>query len=101
VIGLQPKRHDRMMTSNSSLSFLPVVLYHSGGLYSTSLAVSDLNGDGKSDLAVVDFGSGTVDVLLGNGDGTFQPAVSYGSGSYWAVSVAIANLNHDGKPDWR
>jgi hypothetical protein len=76
-----------------------VVTYKSGGQYATSLAVSDLNGDGNPDVAVVNFGSGTVGVLLGNGDGTLKAAVSYGSGSYWAVSVAIADLNGDGKPD--
>jgi hypothetical protein len=96
---LQAKGSVSGSSQPSSPLFLPVVTYDSGGHYATSLAVSDLNGDGKPDAAVVNNGSGTVDVLLGNGDGTFRPAVSYGSGSYWAVSVAIADLNNDGKPD--
>ena len=41
------------------------------------MAAGDLNGDGHPDLAVVDYTSGNVDVLLGNGDGTFQTAVPY------------------------
>ena len=31
-----------------------------------------VNGDGKQDLAIVDFNT-TTEVFLGNGDGTFQP----------------------------
>ena len=36
--------------------------------------MGDFNGDGKLDLAVANYGSNTVSVLLGNGDGTFQGA---------------------------
>jgi len=88
----------------SGLSFAPVVTYASGNEPS-SVAVADVNGDGKPDLVVVNYvvgngnGSGSVGVLLGNGDGTFQTAVTYGSGGYEAVSVAVADVNGDGKPD--
>ncbi len=46
-----------------------------------SVAVADVNGDGKPDLVVTNHtsgsnGNGTVGVLLGNGDGTFQTAVT-------------------------
>jgi FG-GAP-like repeat len=37
--------------------------------------IADFNGDGHPDIAVVDFGSSAISVLLGNGDGTFQPEV--------------------------
>ncbi len=56
------------------------------GIYAYSVAVADVNGDGKPDLLVAnDYANvhvlnGTVGVLLGNGDGTFQTAVTYGSG---------------------
>jgi hypothetical protein len=86
------------MISSTPL-FLPVVNYDTGGLYTTSVAVADFNGDGRADLAVVNNGNGTVGVLLGNGNGTFQPAIIYGSGSYWAVSVAVADVNGDHKSD--
>jgi hypothetical protein len=65
-----------------------------------------LNGDGKPDLVVANWGGnnggageGTVGVLLGNGNGIFQTAVTYGSGGIEAFSVAIGDLNGDSKPD--
>jgi hypothetical protein len=79
-----------------------VVPYGSGGLAASSVAVADVNGDGKPDLLVADecaeggggcFGAGTVGVLLGNGDGTFQTVVPYASGGYLASSVAVADVN--------
>ena len=40
----------------------------------TSVAVADLNGDGKLDLAVTNYSDASVSVLLGKGDGTFGTA---------------------------
>ena len=90
-------------------TFLPVVTYNSGGDYAYSVAVADINGDGKPDLLVADCGliginvcnhsNGLVGVLLGNGDGTFQPVVTYDSGGSTTVSIAVADVNADGKPD--
>src|SRR5215469_6335377 len=63
-----------------------------------SVAVGDFNGDGRADLAVANEGSGTVSVLLGNGDGTFQAAVNYAVGTT-PGSVAVGDFNGDGKAD--
>ena len=90
--------------------FLPAVTYGSGGVSPTSIAVADLNGDGKLDLvianecAIGDCGGagnfhGVVGVLLGNGDGTFQAPMSYNSGGQPATSVAVADVNSDHIPD--
>ncbi len=59
---------------------------------------ADLNGDGAPDLAVANFGSSSVSVLLGAGDGSFGSATSHGVGDE-PESVAIADLNGDGVPD--
>ena len=50
------------------------------GTTPVSLAIGDFNGDSKLDAAVANFGSNTVSVFLGNGDGTFQTRVDYATG---------------------
>lgn len=62
------------------IHFAKVVSYHAGGMFASYLAIADLNGDGHPDLVVINGGSNSVGVLLGNGDGTFQAAVTYNSG---------------------
>ena len=72
--------------------------YFSVGTYPVAAATGDFNGDGKADLAVVNFNDDTVSILLGNGDGTFQPQQIYATGTN-PNSVAVADFNGDGKPD--
>jgi Bacterial Ig-like domain (group 3)/FG-GAP-like repeat len=85
--------------------FLPFVPYDTGAPEVISMAVADLNHDGKQDLVVVNYngypseGDSSIGVLLGNGDGTFQPAVVYDAGTTGVTSVAIGDLNNDGKLD--
>ena len=50
------------------------------GVAPTSPVAGDFNGDGRTDLAVANFGFSDVSVLLGNGDGTFQDQVRYAAG---------------------
>src|SRR5207247_1604848 len=63
-----------------------------------SVAVVDLNGDGKPDLAAANIAYNDVSVLLGIGDGTFQAAQNFGA-HHNSVFVAVGDLNGDGKPD--
>jgi hypothetical protein len=95
-----------VLLGNGDGIFQVASAFSSGGYGAESVAVADVNGDGKLDLLVTnacissfDCGSGTVGVLLGKGDGTFQTALTFTSGAYNAVSVAVADMNGDGKPD--
>jgi FG-GAP-like repeat/FG-GAP repeat len=64
-----------------------------------SVAIGDLNGDGKLDLAVAD-ASNKVPILFGNGDGSFNvPTPPTFTGINNPGSVAIADLNGDGRLD--
>jgi hypothetical protein len=93
-------------------TFQAPLIYDTGGVGAMSVAVSDVNGDGKPDLVVANnspffsyyhCGSGCergqAGVLLGNGDGTLQGPVNYDSGAYDSEAVAVADVNGDGKPD--
>jgi hypothetical protein len=70
----------------------------------TGLTATDLNGDGKLDLAFVNTGQpgssidNTASVLLGKGDGTFQPQQTFATGTF-PVDLQVADFNGDGRPD--
>ena len=61
-----------------------------------SVAIGDLNGDGKPDLVTANAES--VSVLLNSGDGNFVARRDWQTGASTS-SVAIGDLNGDGKPD--
>lgn len=97
----QTKRYGTLSMDSNPFLFLAPAIYDAGG-YVVSVAVADLNRDGKADLvvvqdAVINFPN-SIGVLLGNGDGTFQSVVSYDSGGNYAA-VAVADVNRDGKLD--
>jgi hypothetical protein len=66
------------------------------GPHPSSLAVGDFNGDGDLDLAVVNYvDSGSVEILLGNGNGTFREGATYDVAAS-PSSVATASFRKNG-----
>ena len=68
-----------------------------------SVAVADINGDGKPDLIIANLDDNTVSVLLnttapGATTLSFAPQQVFASGQA-PTSVAVADINGDGKPD--
>jgi len=69
-----------------------------------AVAAANLRNNGITDLISVNEsstagGSGSVTVLLGNGDGSFQSPVSYTLPQEFGLSVVIDDFNGDGKLD--
>jgi hypothetical protein len=82
---------------------------YTAGITPASVAAADINSDGIPDLVVANAGApiadprtigyaGSVQVLLGNGDGTFQAAINYAAGLS-PSGVAVKDFNGDGALD--
>jgi hypothetical protein len=101
-----------LAVANEGTSTVTIMLGNGAGSFPTShsfltgpfrpspvaLAVGDFNGDGKSDVAVVNLFANNVCVMLSNGDGTLQTPVPYPTGGS-PSGVAVGDFNGDGKPD--
>ena len=88
----------QVVNAVSTNGYQPALTFHAGA-GATSIAVADLNGDGKLDLITGNQTDHSISVLLGNGDGSFRNAVTYPVGNAGNGAVAIADLNGDGKVD--
>jgi len=74
------------------------VIAGASGTSAGSIAVGDFNKDGKLDLAITNYNSKAVNILLGNGDGTFQAPIVNPS-PLDTVGIAVGDFNHDGNLD--
>src|SRR5436853_578932 len=95
----QRRPHLEELEPRTLLSFTPVAGSPFGvGTSPFSVAVADVNGDGKPDLVTANRHSGIVSVLLGTGTGSFGSQTTFAVGSE-PISAAIADVNGDGKRD--
>jgi len=78
-------------------SFARAKSYPTGRL-PDSVALGDLNGDGKLDLVTANTLAETVSVRMNKGDGSFQAKADYRAGNS-PQAVAIGDLNRDGRQD--
>jgi len=92
----------RNTSTSGSITFASNVDFATGsGTNPFSVAIGDLDGDGKPDLAVINVNSNTVSVLRNTatfGSISFDGHVDFATGG-WPFSVAIGDLDGDGKPD--
>jgi hypothetical protein len=78
--------------------FKPAVYYKLGFRQRPyEVIAADFNNDGKPDLAVANWLSGTVSILLGNGDGTFQQPLTFSNPG--PEQIAVGDFNEDGNLD--
>ena len=68
------------------------------GVIQYSVTAGDFNGDGYLDLAVANYSSNTVSILLNNGNGTFTQSSTSGVGSD-PHSITAGDFNGDGYLD--
>ena len=90
-----------VLLGNGDGTFQAHVEYRTG-LGPTKVVVGDFNLDGKLDLAVANYGpaftTGSVSILLGNGDGTFQARMDYAAGVN-PIGVMVGDFDNDGAMD--
>lgn len=72
------------------------------GASPNGIVVADFNGDGREDLATVNFGTNDVSVLLGTGNFS-PPSLAFGGAVHYAVGshpqyIASGNFHGGGKP---
>ncbi|CAF3637374.1 unnamed protein product [Rotaria socialis] len=66
----------------------------------TAIRKSDLNNDGRLDLAVANYLGNNVGILLGYGNGSFAQQTTYSTGDGFDTwMITIGDLNNDNMPD--
>jgi uncharacterized repeat protein (TIGR01451 family) len=92
-----------ILLNNGDGTFAPAMNFDAGDSPSV-IAVGDFNADGKLDLAVFQPGNsdlsvaGSVNILLGNGDGSFRAPQTVALNPF-AYQMAVADFNLDKKSD--
>jgi hypothetical protein len=97
------------LNSHTGGSNLSVLLGNGNGTFSAartvstgtgiafSVAVSDVDKDGKPDVIFAS-GGASIGVLLGNGNGTFKSLTTFATAN-GSTAIAVGDLNGDGSPD--
>ncbi|CAF1482548.1 unnamed protein product [Rotaria sordida] len=76
-----------------------IILYTAPNSHPLAVSIADFNGDNYSDIAMPNYLTKTVDILLGTEKGAFIPQVNYGIGSLQAFVLVSGDFNNDGRSD--
>ena len=72
-------------------------VYHPAGQRPYQVAAANFTNSGNLDLAVANYLTSEVSILLGKGDGTFQKAKRFSVST--PIGIAVGDFNGDGKTD--
>jgi hypothetical protein len=79
---------------------IPTMYFTGKNSLPLSVAIADLDNDNKLDIAVANYGTDNVDVLLGDGNGYFSDQITfYSSSNSNPYSIAIGDFNADNRSD--
>ncbi len=105
VLGSSSNGQIAVLLGNGDGTFMPPATYNTSQ-QNTAIGVDDFNGDGKEDLIVAGYpagspagSAGSLDLLLGNGDGTFGFATNVATIPNQPIALVVQDFNGDGNAD--
>jgi len=85
------------MGSDASAGQFEKAAYYRAGQRPYQVVAAQFTSSGNIDLAVSNYATSQIFVLLGNGDGTFQAPIKFSIPS--PIALAVGDMNGDGKED--
>ena len=89
---------NELLLQQSDGSFVAFAGFPGGSAVTMSVALGDVNGDGRLDVLVGNYGSAS-ELLLQQSNGSFVAAADYFPGDRRAQSVALGDVDGDGRLD--
>jgi hypothetical protein len=85
---------------NGNGTFASQIIYSNGlGSHPSSVATGDFNNDTLLDIVVANYGTNSISVFLGDGNGRFGSQIITSLGSSHPLAIAVADFNKDNQLD--